>query len=386
MKNLIISGLIGKLLFNLYMNLYITSSNFIHHYIIYDYDTHYSKFKDYLAVNRWVYDKDRGISIKTKNPQRAKDKAILPKPQLEINGIAHGARVTDGNLMRSTRLLSKQFHDVHDTLDVSSDEDVEANKKQPPPPKRRKKQQIPAVIQKWTSKLHNSLCASVRKHKGMAGNGGIAWTAVSIDLKMSKKVVQAEWKKIGKKFDNHGASDKSAVSDTDCADSRQQPSGPSQSLEDQIKALVDVVKAQAATMAGLAAEVAKNKKEFHRERDWEEKEAPKIERNDISSDKKQKKVLKKRDRQQVVVDVSSSDANSEVESHSSDNNEVVTVVKNKSKSRRAKKCKSKKAKRIPEGSKVMSVNDLELYQAALLNVQEISALKQSNLNLMTMRK
>jgi hypothetical protein len=88
-----------------------------------------------------------------------------------------------------------------------------------------------------------------------------------------------------------------------------------------------------------------------------------------------------------VVDVSSSDANSEVESHSSDNNEVVTVVKKKSKSRRpTKKCKSKKAKRIPEGSKVMSVNDLELYQAALLNVQEISALKQSNLNLMTMRK
>lgn len=68
----------------------------------------FSNFKTFLDVNRWVYDKERGISIKTKNPQRAKDQAILPKDQIEMNGIALGARVTDGKLTRSSRLLTKQ--------------------------------------------------------------------------------------------------------------------------------------------------------------------------------------------------------------------------------------------------------------------------------------
>ena len=189
------------------------------------------KFNDYIAVNRWAYDPQRGISINTKNPQRAKNKSVLPKEQLEFDGPALGARMNDGELIRSSRLFTKRnavpsIVDVDDVINLS-DESEEGNEggdsdgqssvgeesvppSSPPSKKQNKKKNkkntkpstTNTVLVKWTEELHTLLRISVGKHKGKASNGGIDWTKVASDINVSKKYAMGEWRKHGKRLES----------------------------------------------------------------------------------------------------------------------------------------------------------------------------------------
>jgi hypothetical protein len=324
----------------------------------------FSKFKTFLDVNRWVYDKERGISIKTKNPQRAKDQAILPKDQIEMNGIALGARVTDGKLTRSSRLLTKQ-NTAQNPFDVLSDDEGDRCiiRKQTPQPKKQKV--IARSTIKWTPKMLKLLAASVKKHKGKAGNGRIAWTLVSKDLKLNKRAVQAEWKKIARnqdpvlveteEFNDECDDECTSVADVTCTDdcsSRgtlplplQTPPPPppqSASVDAQLKALIALVNNQDAKINGLMAKI----------------------------DEGERAAREAANSQQLLATTQLEKASPLLEDRN-----------NKLRKRR----RSKKSCNIPEGSKVMSFNDMELYQASVIQAEELNALKQANLLLKTMR-
>ena len=68
-----------------------------------------SKFELYLAINRWVYDPDRGLSIDTQNPQKARSLNATAAPKRKFNpvGEATGARFGDEGNLRSARNLGK---------------------------------------------------------------------------------------------------------------------------------------------------------------------------------------------------------------------------------------------------------------------------------------
>ena len=173
-------------------------------------------------MNRWYYDPDRGISINTKNPQRAKDKKTLPMEQLELDGIAVGGRVvnTDGSSMKSSRLLLKQQAEAaasaaaaaavatatkqaKDDNKSSEDEDSDCAIILPrvaaaAPKKRKGDTKKPTANIEWTKKLRNSLIASINKHQGKAHNKGIAWDEVEHDMALPKNDLKVEWRKIQK--------------------------------------------------------------------------------------------------------------------------------------------------------------------------------------------
>ena len=214
--------------------------------------------------------------------------------------------------------------------------------------------------------MQKLLAASVKKHKGMAGNGGIAWTLVSKDLKLNKRAVQAEWKKIAKKQKpvlveteeyNDECDDEctSAVADvtcTDCSSSGtlplplQTPPPPppqSASVNAQLKALIALVNNQDAKINGLMAKI----------------------------DEGERAAREAANSQQLL-------ATTQLEKAS-------PLLEDRNNKLRKRGRRSKKSCNIPEGSTVMSFNDMELYQASVIQAEELNALKQANLLLKTMR-
>ena len=98
----------------------------------------YRKFKKILAVNRWIYDKSRGIPIDTKNPQRAHSVLVAEAAgggatsSVQPINIVQPVGRNPVMLQRSSRLAmskSKQEADqkaaTEKNVDVAADNDAE---------------------------------------------------------------------------------------------------------------------------------------------------------------------------------------------------------------------------------------------------------------------
>ena len=146
-------------------------------------------FETYIKVNRWQYDSSRGISINTKNPMKARDRTVLPKETINLDGVAEGARHVHGSSVKSSRLLKKKLvtskndDEVVVVVPVSTKERKKKRKKETP--QSSSKKNLPP---KWDCKHCDILSASVNKHRGMALNGGIAWVMVEKETGFDKVV------------------------------------------------------------------------------------------------------------------------------------------------------------------------------------------------------
>lgn len=166
------------------------------------------KFELWLKVNRWVYDATRGLHIDTKNPQKARSVNAPFQKVAAVEDLTGDSRFEDGGQLRSTRIQLKKFahSDAPEEELNGGNEEGENDQQQSMEPspsksagKRAKKRQSirslsPAPT--WTKKLEAAFQSSVKRWKGKASNGGIAWVHVMNDLNMSKHHVTVHWKKL----------------------------------------------------------------------------------------------------------------------------------------------------------------------------------------------
>lgn len=156
-----------------------------------------SKFNDYLAVNRWVYDRSRGIPIDSQRPQQSKDMDLIPlEPLLETplddtDGLSVGSRVTDGSNVRSSRLMEQRARadeakrekeaaeerekeaaeKLKELVDITKDSE-DNNPTAPDVRSPSNKASTAISLHVWTEKQRKALRTAVKKHMGKAHNKG----------------------------------------------------------------------------------------------------------------------------------------------------------------------------------------------------------------------
>ena len=127
----------------------------------------YSYYQVYLQVQRQVYDPKRGLSIKTKNPLKARDvNAKVPKPHLDLDGLALGARLVDGKSLRIQDMTLKNLAEASAVVDlvVEQEEVTDAVDAVKSPPKKAAKNSSRAAstpAPQWTSELKRRLSGNL---------------------------------------------------------------------------------------------------------------------------------------------------------------------------------------------------------------------------------
>ena len=164
----------------------------------------YRKFKIFLAVNRWIYDKSRGIPIDTKNPQRAHSVLVAEAAgggatsSVQPINIVQPVGRNPVMLQRSSRLAmskSKQEADqkaaAEKNVDVAADNDAEEVEAVA-----RKTKIKPTRAPNWDNKMNKKLTATVKKCIGQGRKGAISWAAVVKEMGTTKHHCQSQWDKI----------------------------------------------------------------------------------------------------------------------------------------------------------------------------------------------
>ena len=172
-------------------------------YFYYNFYSTYSKFNDFIKLNRWEYDPERIIPIESMNPQKSRkyDKVnTLPKEQViteeqfssDAYGKAAGSRIEDstGNV-KSVRLLGKKA--ATGGVNNSCGE-IAASTRNVGTKNKRKTLKTTAPI--WTTKTRNALTKEIQKCKGKASNKGIAWARVVEKMHISRHYCEKEWKRL----------------------------------------------------------------------------------------------------------------------------------------------------------------------------------------------
>lgn len=393
------------------------------------------KFEEFIQVNRWYYDPERGISINTKNPQRAKDKKTLPMEQLELDGVAVGGRVvnTDGSSMKSSRLLLKQQaaaaaaasaaaaaavmkrahtkddnkSDAANESDVASSEDEDSDCAiiVPRPAAAKKKKgdaKKPAATTahanfEWTMRLRNSLITSINKHQGKAHNKGIAWDEVEHDMALPKNDLKAEWRRIQKLRKQQGEDEAKAHAAATGKDNG------AYGNSDHDKYMDTVDNGTEATMKAFQEEMRREMREQQEEirslRTQTEERGKAISKLEgVVQQQNQREAAKELEHKAAIATLTSelANKNNELPPHFNDHfdysssGEVSSVSSEREKKPRLKKQKKnrrrKRVKSSEEEGIVMSEQELRNYGSALATIDENAALKKEIFLLNKVRK
>jgi len=151
-------------------------------------------FNKYLDCNRWKYDPSRGISIDTKNPQKANDVLTAnPKQHTDLSGPSQGSRLVNG---RSSRILEQKLQQQQETDKVQdlTVEDAPATGRTKKGKTKAGNQRGPSTASPiWTPKLNAALLETVKKYSGKTSNGGIAWNKVVSELNITLHHCKKQW-------------------------------------------------------------------------------------------------------------------------------------------------------------------------------------------------
>jgi hypothetical protein len=311
------------------------------HYVYRQYDT-------YLKDNGWIYDASRGLSVETKNPQKARSiSGAPPKEIVDMSGIAHGARMDNGKSMRHRRKVN----------DLDKNDSV-VDKSASVTPKAPRKASTPAP--EWTPKLIEKLKISVKKQENVTKNGGVAWKKVVGEMGISNYHCKTQWTILQEAENDDSSSSSSEDADDDNED-KSDHSTRNTFLSMQLEFKREMAREMADMKSKLQKEFASKEKETAKllaKAEEKEKEmvkfiskaavAPEEEEMEVDDDKENKrrknkgqkkdvKPLKKKKKQRRTrAGKHNSDSDTELESASessseSEGEEVVVAQKGKNK-------------------------------------------------------